>query len=166
MKIISYDIFLTKWWSDISNNIYLVWSMSMWWCLYDDQPLSMRLCLQWDIVRSPIGADTVYSVHFYGSTCFLYVCDNFPEWYNIISDWLLTNFSALWAVSYWILIGRLLYSSDVIDGLDVYYISLSDWYTFLIPIVWVILNSLFDLTQITYSCSYLFYYLWVNKYDY
>ena len=92
----------------------------------------MRLCLQWDIVRSPIGADTVYSVHFYGSTCFLYVCDNLPEWYNIISDWLLTDFSALWAVSYWILIGRLLYSSDVIDGLDVYYISLSDWYTFLI----------------------------------
>ena len=39
-------------------------------CLYDNQILSMRLCLQWDIVRFPIGADTVYSVYFHGSTCF------------------------------------------------------------------------------------------------
>ena len=38
---------------------------------YDNQILSMRLCLQWDIVRFPIGADTVYSVYFHGSTCCL-----------------------------------------------------------------------------------------------
>ncbi len=70
---------------------------------------SMRLCLQWEVVRFPIDADTIYSVFIHGSTCCLYT------WWPLgtivcYSRLVIDKLSDPMAWSHWILIDRLLHS--------------------------------------------------------
>ncbi len=97
--------------SGIDSNIY------KGLCVYIDLIPSMRFYLQWEVVRFPIGADTVYSVFIYDSTCLLYVI-TFSAQYYIVSDWLFAKFPTLWcnAIGYY-LIGY--YTVCITGGLNV-----------------------------------------------
>ncbi len=112
MMILSYGISLMiHWISDIDCNIY------KGLCVHIDLIPTMRLCLQWEVVRFPIGADTVYSVFIHGSTYLLYVI-TLSEQYYVVSDWLFTSFPTLWciAIGYY-LIGY--HTVCITDGLNV-----------------------------------------------
>ena len=103
MRTISYGISLTHWISDIDSNIY------KGLCVHIDLIPSMRLCLQWEVVRLFIGADTVYSVFIYGSTCLLYVII-LSEQHYVVSDWFIYKLSDPMVYYHWILFYQLSHS--------------------------------------------------------